>query len=246
VSEVVGAKVIAADYEMKQTITFGAGETPHGETTFVLDAEEFAKKGALTLVEEISPPKPGRKWQLKKGQWKVRAKLPVDPREIFRDPVHLSPVRAMEVIDKPLRVLLAAGAPSREYQILRQLLVREVEQKRAELSIYMQNEGGQKGTIVQDVPPGRLLLKFPDEFDVSKDTSVGGGGDPGSDAETMRQRAKYNNLNEYDLIICFDPNWSERDDSNAFRIPNTAFSKLKTWSQDYGGGDTLAIGVGGK
>lgn len=229
-------KTDPADYEMKQTITFGAGETPHGETTFVLDAEEFAKKAALTLVEEISPPKPGRKWQLKKGQWKVRAKLPVDPREIFRDPVHLSPVRTMEVMDKPLRVLLAASAPSREYQILRQLLVREVEQKRAELSIYMQNEGGQKGTIVQDVPPGRLLLKFPDEFDVSKDTSVGTGGDPGSDAETMRQRAKYNNLNEYDLIICFDPNWNERDDANAFRIPNTAFTKLKAWSQDYGGG----------
>ncbi len=231
-------KTDPADYEMKQTITFGAGETPHGETTFVLDAEEFAKKAAMTLIEEISPPKPGRKWQLKKGQWKVRAKVPVDAREIFRDPVHLSPVRTMEVMDKPLRVLLAGSAPTREYQILRQLLVREVEQKRAELSVFMQNDGGQKGTIVQDVPPGRLLLKFPDEFDVSKDTSVGGGGggDPGSDAETQRQRAKYNNLNEYDLIVCFDPNWNERDDANAFRIPNTAFTKLKTWSQDYGGG----------
>lgn len=230
-------KTDASDYEMKQTITFGPGETPHGETTFVLDAEEFAKKAAMSLIEEITPPKPGRKWQLKKGQWKVRATVPVDEREIFRDPVHLSPVRTMEVIDKPLRVLLAGSAPTREYQILRQLLVREVEQKRAELSIFLQNEGGQKGVIVQDVPPGRLLLKFPDEFDVSKDTSVGtGGGDPGSDAETQRQRAKYNNLNEYDLIICFDPNWNERDDANAFRIPNTAFQKLKTWSQNYGGG----------
>lgn len=229
-------KTDAADYELKQTITFGPGETPHGETTFVLDAEEFAKKAAMSLIEEINPPKPGRKWQLKKGQWKVRAKVPVDEREIFREPVHLSPVRTMEVIDKPLRVLLAGSAPSREYQILRQLLVREVEQKRAELSIFLQNEGGQKGTIVQDVPPGRLLLKFPDEFDVSKDTSVGTAADPGSDAETQRQRAKYNNLNEYDLIICFDPNWNERDDANAFRIPSAAFQKLKTWSQNYGGG----------
>ncbi len=229
-------KTDPADYEMKQTVTFGAGETPHGETTFVLDAEEFALKGAVTLIEEISPPKKGRKWQLKKGQWKVRAKVPVDAREIFREPVHLSPVRTMEVMDKPLRVLLAGSAPSREYQILRQLLVREVEQKRAELSIFLQNEGGQKGTIVQDVPPGRLLLKFPDEFDVSKDTSVGTGGDPGSDAETQRQRAKYNNLNEYDLVVCFDPNWSEKDDTNAFRIPAAAFTNLKKWSQDYGGG----------
>lgn len=225
-----------ADYEMKQTVTFGPGETPHGETTFLLDAEEFAKKGAASLIEEISPPKPGRKWQLKKGQWKVRAKVPVDPREIFREPNHLSPVRNMEVMDKPLRVLLAAGAPTREFQILRTLLVREAEQKRAELCIFLQNEGGAKGTIVQDVPPGRLLLKFPDELDVSKDTSVGQGGDPGSDAETLRQRAKYNNLNEYDLIICFDPNWREQDDSGQFRIPTSAFQKLKTWSQNYGGG----------
>ncbi|MCU0705074.1 MAG: VWA domain-containing protein [Fimbriiglobus sp.] len=225
------------DFEMKQAVTFGPGETPHGETTFLLDAEEFAKKNATSLIEEINPPKPGRKWQLKKGQWKVRAKVPVDSREVFREPFHLSPVRAMEVIDKPLRVLLAAGAPSREFQILRTLMVREVEQKRAELSIYLQNEGGQKGTIVQDVPPGRLLLKFPDELDVSKETTAGaGGGDPGSDAETIRQRAKYNNLNEYDVVICFDPNWNERDDAGQFRIPSTAFAKLKTWSQTYGGG----------
>lgn len=229
-------KTDAADYEMKQTITFGPGETPHGETTFLLDAEEFAKLGVPSLIEEISPPKPGRKWQLKKGQWKVRAKVPVDPREIFREPNHLSPIRTMEVMEKPLRVLLAAGGPTKEFQILRTLLVREAEQKRAELCIYLQNEGGAKGTIVQDVPPGRLLLKFPDELDVSKDTSVGQGGDPGSDAETLRQRAKYNNLNEYDLIICFDPNWREQDDSGQFRIPTAAFQKLKTWSQNYGGG----------
>jgi hypothetical protein len=225
-----------ADHEMKQTVTFGPGETPHGEVTFVLDAEEFAKLGAASLIEEISPPKPGRKWQLKKGQWKVRAKVPVDAREIFREPNHLSPVRGMEVMEKPLRVLMVANAPSREFQILRTLLVREAEQKRAELCIFVQNEGGTKGTIVQDVPPGRLLLKFPDELDVSKDTSVGQGGEPGSDAETLRQRAKYNNLNEYDLIICFDPNWKEQDDGGQFRIPNSAFQKLKTWSQNYGGG----------
>lgn len=231
-----------ADHEITLPVKFGGGELPHGEATFVLDAEEFAKKGAASLIEEISPPKPGRKWQLKKGTWKVRAKVPTDPREVFREDVHLSPVRTMEVIDKPLRILLAASAPNREYQTLRTLLVREVEQKRAELSIYLQNEGGAKGTIVQDVPPGRLLLKFPDELDVSKDTGVGGGGDPGSDAETARMRAKYNNLNEYDLIICFDLNWNERDDAGQLRIPNGAFAKLKTWVQTLGGGLVYVAG----
>lgn len=231
----------AADYEMTLPVKFGAGELPHGEATFVLDAEEFAKKNAASLIEEISPPKPGRKWQLKKGTWKVRAKVPTDPREVFREAFHLSPVRTMEVIDKPLRILLAASAPGREYQILRTLLVREVEQKRAELSIYLQNEGGSKGVIVQDVPPGRLLLKFPDELDVSKETSAGGG-DPGSDAETARQRAKYNNLNEYDLIICFDPDWNEKDDAGAYRIQDGAFTKLKTWVQTLGGGLVYVAG----
>lgn len=231
-----------ADHELTKTVTFGGGETPHGEATFVLDAEELAAKGAASLVEEISPPKPGRKWQLKKGTWQVRAKVATDPREIFREPFHLSPVRKMEVIDKPLRVLLVSSAPTREYQTLRTLLVREVEQKRAELSIYLQNDGGTKGTIVQDVPPGRLLLKFPDELDVSKETTPGGGGDPGSDAEVERQRAKYNNLNEYDLIICFDPNWNERDDSGQYRIPEGAFTKLKTWVQTLGGGFVYVAG----
>ncbi len=224
------------DHEITQPVKFVGGETPHGETTFVLDAEELAKKGVMALVEEIVPPKPNRKYQLKqgkdKGAWRLRAKVATDPRELFKDPFHYSVTKTMEVIDKPIRILMIASAPSREYQTLRSLLVREMDQKRAELCIFLQNEGGQKGTIVQDVPPSHLLQKFPDALDTEKETVAGAdAADP-----IARERMKFNNLNEYDLIIAFDPNWNEKDDAGQYKIPNDAFLKLRTWVQTLGGG----------
>ncbi len=239
-------KTDKADHEVTLPAKLGPGETPHGEVTFKLDPEELAKQGKMTLVEEISPPKPGRKWQLKKGTWKVRAKVERDDRETFRDDFHLSPVRTMEVSDTKLRVLLVASAANREYQTLRTLLVREMDQKRCELTIYMQNEGGVKGLIVQDVPPGRLLLKFPDELDVSrKTTALPPGetpGDPNSEAEITKSRARLNNLDEYDLIIAFDPDWNQKDDGGGYRIPSEAFNKVKTWVQTLGGGFVYVAG----
>lgn len=235
-------KTDAADHEMKLPIKFAAGDPPHGETTFTLDAEELAKKGVMNLVEEAPPGKIGRKYQLKqgkdKGAWSVRAKIARDKREIFRDDFHLSPVRSMQVIDKPLRVLIVTSGPSREYQTLRSLLVREMDQKRAEVCIYFQNEGGQEGTIVQDVEPGRLLIKFPDEMDTSKKTT--GGGDAADAVSLMRTR--YNNLDEYDVIVLFDPDWNEKDKTGAIRIPDGTMKKIKTWVDNMGGGLVYVAG----
>jgi hypothetical protein len=237
-------KTDPADHELRQNLKFAAGDPPHGETTFVLDAEEFAKKGAMTLVEEAPPSKIGRKYQLKqgkdKGAWQVRAKIARDKREVFRDEFHLSPVRAVQVIDKPVRVLLVTSGASREYQTLRTLLVRETEQKRAEVSIYFQNEGGQEGTIVQDVEPGRLLTKFPDELDTAKKTTAPAG--DAADAVAL-MRTRYNNLDEYDVIVVFDPDWNEKDKGGAARIPDGAMKKVKSWVENLGGGLVYVAGT---
>jgi hypothetical protein len=236
-------KTDAADYEMRQPLKFAAGDPPHGETTFTLDAEELAKKGAMNLVDDAPPGKIGRKYLLKqgkdKGAWSVRAKIARDKREVFRDEFHLSPVRPMQVIDKPLRVLIVTSGPSREYQTLRSLLVREMDQKRAEVCIYMQNEGGQEGTIVQDVEPGRLLVKFPDEMDTSKQTTASGGDVPD---KVAMMRTRYNNLDEYDVIVLFDPDWNEKDKASAVRIPDGAMKKIKTWVDNMGGGLVYVAG----
>ena len=47
------------------------------------------------------------------------------------------------------------------------MLVREVKENRAELSILVQSEAGTKGEIVQDVPPERMLTRFPYVLDTT-------------------------------------------------------------------------------
>jgi hypothetical protein len=213
-------------FEIVKDVKFAPGEPPLGEIEFTLDADELAKdERGRALVEDSK--KVGRSKQLKSGAWQIVAKVARDKREVFAEPDHLSPVRTMQVIDKPIRVLLFASGPSREYQTLRTLLVREMDQKRAEVSIYLQTEGGVAGEIVQDVPPERLLTKFPDRLDTNK-TAAG---------DTPEGKlAKYYNLDEYDLIIAFDPDWNEKDKSGAFRIPETAIKNVETWVSNLGGG----------
>jgi hypothetical protein len=235
------------DHEMRKAVKFSGGEPPHGETTFTLDAEKFGStdKEAFVgenlpraLVDDAPASKVGRKYMLKQGAWNVRAKVAKNPKELFREPYHYTEVRPMQVIDKPLRVLIVSSGPTREYQTLRSLLVRETDQKRAEVSIYLQNEGGQDGTIVQDVEPGRLLLKFPDELEAGRKPGAGG---EVTDA-TALSRQRYNNLDEYDIVVVFDPNWNERDKSNALRIPNTAFTNLEKFVTKFGGGFVYVAG----
>jgi RNA polymerase sigma factor (sigma-70 family) len=94
--------------------------------------------------------------------------------------------------EKPLRVLLFAAAPTREYQFVRNLWVREMDGKKARLCVYLQS-GGRPG-IVQDVPPEGMLKQFPTRLEK----------DEKDDAED-----KYGNLAQYDVIIAFDADWSK-------------------------------------
>ncbi len=236
-----------ADHEMRKTVKFIGGEPAHSEATFTLDAEKFGStdKEAFqgenlprALVDDAPASKVGRKYMLKQGPWNVRAKVAKNPKELFRDPFHYTEARPMQVTDKPLRVLIVSSGPTREYQTLRSLLVRETDQLRAEVSIYLQNEGGQDGTIVQDVVPGRLLLKFPDELEAGRKPGAGG---EVTDA-TALSRQRYNNLDEYDVVVVFDPNWNERDKSNTLRIPSSAFTNLEKFVTKFGGGFVYVAG----
>jgi hypothetical protein len=85
------------------------------------------------------------------------------------------------------RVLLFASAPTREYQFLRSLLVRESDQQHVELSILLQPPPGQEPRPgqVQDVPAERLLANFPERLDA------------------------------YDVIVAFDPDWSRLSSASA-------------------------------
>ena len=202
-------KVDPADHTLTGKLTFLPGDPPHGQTEFVIDPSKMPER----LTEE-SKEAATKKRVLKEGAWTARARIAKNKLEAFPDPEHVRDRPAIQVIKKPLRVLLVASGPSREYLNVKNLLVREVQESRAELCVLLQNEAGEKGFAVQDVPPDRLLSRFPTKLDTTSKNP-----DP---------KERFYNLNEYDLIIAFDPDWSELTQQQA--------EDLQRWVQEQGGG----------
>jgi hypothetical protein len=203
------------DAEQVQTLKF-LGETspPHGSAEFIIDPE----KVPASLLEES---KITKKKVLKQGAWSFRAKVLPDSKKKLPLPLPVSVARVVQVIDKPLRILLFASAGTREYQTLRTLLVREVTKNRAELSICLQSEGAKEGQAVQDVPPERMLVRFPTRLDTTN-------------KPTDKPEEKYYNLNEYDLVIAFDPDWSE--------LTVDQVQNIQSWVNNLGGGFIYVAG----
>ncbi len=183
----------------------GTGGPPHAQVEFDIDA---AKLGAA--------PGGAAKPELEEGSWSLVARIPKDKREIFFEKEHLSGKQVVQVVKKPLRVLLFAGAASRDYQFVRNLLIREADQRKAEVSICIQalREG-----VVQDVSPDRLLKSFPSRMSE----------EPGKEAAD-----RYANLAEYDLVIAFDPDWS--------LLTSDQLAALEKWINMQAGGLILVAG----
>jgi hypothetical protein len=200
---------------LKATKKLDRGTPPRMEVEFPLDAYSLAKE----LGKELDPRK---KWELKEtkeGEIKVQARVDKRKEEVFEDKEHRSETADLRVIKTPLRVLLFASAPTRDYQFVRTMMVRETEKKRAELTIHLQLPPGvseRRMGVVQDVPPDRLLSTFPNRFDQPSD-------DPAQ---------KLLDLNEYDVIIAFDPDWRQLSDE---QIKN-----VKRWVEK--GGGLICIG----
>jgi hypothetical protein len=178
-----------------ETVTFKPGEPPHAQAEFEIDKPEI------------------------EGEWKLVARVPVDKREVTSDKEHVSQTpTTVHVVKKPLRVLLFAGGPTHDYQFARTLFVREMDKKRAELSIYLQLA---RPEIVQDVPAERLLTRFPTSFHAEDD--------PTDTPET-----KYDNLAQYDVIIAFDPDWTQ--------LSIEQLNLLEQWVGTHAGGLVLVGG----
>lgn len=188
-------------HEVTASGRFGReGTPPHTQVEFPIEA--------ALLPPELRKTEGAARPELEEGEWHFRATVPRDPHEPFVGKVHASEAEKVTVIKKPLRVLLFAGGPTKDYQFLRAQLVREVDHKRAELSICLQ--GALEGAM-QDVEKGRLLKRFPGSL-----RSLG---------ETGEER--YDNLNEYDLVIAIDPDWRE--------LPPEHLANLERWVEAGGG-----------
>src|SRR5262249_12976709 len=140
--------------------------------------------------------------------------------ESYAGKEHPSAPVPVQVIKKPLRVLLVAGGPTHDFQFLRTLLVREKDARRAELSIFLQNQG-RDSRSVPDVEPERLLSRFPSAMRTEDDP-----------AEKPDDR--YYNLARYDVIIAYDPDWSE--------FTGEQLDLIKRWVDTQAGGLVVVAG----
>jgi hypothetical protein len=179
-------------------VKFDRSSPPRVTVEFPIDAAALAKAANIDLESGEAA---GKKWELSEtgeGEWRFRVRVPRDPQEAFPAPFHVSEPAVLRVIKRPLRVLIFTSSATRDYQFLRSILVREMDKKRAELSIYMQLPPGvteRRGGIVQDVPADRLLGQFPTRLEAGNDDD------------------KLYALDQYDVIVAFDPDWTQLTDA---------------------------------
>jgi hypothetical protein len=123
-------------------------------------------------------------------------------------------------VDRPVRVLLLTDAPTREYQFLRTLLVREQDRKKAEVTVYLQPPPGKPPRVgaLADVPSERLVKRFPSRFE------------PGA---KDRPDERPDNLANYDVLVAFDFDW--------LRLGAAEVRRLCKWVEA-GGGLVLVAG----
>jgi uncharacterized membrane protein len=200
-------------------IKFKPGTPPRAEVEFEITPENYGeevtdkpskpdeKKPGDKKPDEKKPddkPASGKKsLELPEGEWRFIARIPKDRQEIFAGTEHVSDKVVVNVRKRPMRVLLFASAPTRDYQFVRSLMVREAgEKKRVDLCIHLQpipNSTTPRIGHVQDVEPKRLLKSFPSQLKDDKDEPD----------EALR----FDNLGSYDLVVAFDPDWSQLNKS---------------------------------
>jgi hypothetical protein len=209
-------KTKAGTLKPKSPVKFKPGEPPHAQAEFEVEAALFPQ--AAAPKDKDAPKKP----EFEEGEWSFVARVPKAKREAFTKVEHVTDPARMLVVKRPLRILLFAGGPMRDYQFLRNLLVREVDKHRVELSIYLQPAPGQQERrpgIVQDVPPERLLTQFPNRL---------------QDESADQPDERLYNLAAYDLIVAFDPDWT--------RLSPEQLALIERWVGTHGGG---LVAVGG-
>ena len=111
-------------------------------------------------------------------------------------------------------MLLVAGAATREYQFVRNLLAREADQGRVKLAVYLQTPPGRTEPREGVVQTATLLKKFPEVTIHSRPEDIFGGDQP-------------DEMASYDVVVAFDPDWAQLNEDQQ--------KLLKGWVEDGGG-----------
>jgi hypothetical protein len=186
-----------------QRVKFRPGTPPLTEADFYIDAASLARSMGVDLAtDKRSAGK--RPFELDEDDddtaLRFVARVPFHEKEtrVFKDGVevkeHVSEQASTRILKKKLRVLLFASAATRDYQFVQNLLVREMDKERLELAVHLQLPPGEtvvRPGVVQSVPKDRLLRTFPETFDPNE------------------KKNDLFNLNAYDVLVCFDPDWKK-------------------------------------
>lgn len=155
------------------------GDQQYAEVEFEID---------LRKIKGISPNDESQDEELE-GYWEFRAIVPAHAKERKQEPHETKRPSRVLVQKRKLRVLLFAGGPTREYQFVRTLFFREVQENRVDLYVYLQT--GVNENVNQDVEREKMLTSFPTKL----------GRLNASDTDTV--------LTDFDVIFAFDPDWTE-------------------------------------
>ena len=188
-------------------LTFLPGEPPHGQAEFIIDPEK-----APEALKNKDLPK-----ELAEGEWKVRAVTPRVEGERFAEKEHFSEWVTMKVQKKAQRVLIFCSAPNRDVQFLVTQMLRD----KADMAIFVQNDGGKDGKINVLEEPERQLTRFPDKLRVD-------------DVPNEDPKEKWYNLARYDVIIAFDADWNS--------LTTEQIAMVRTWVDLQAGGLLFVAG----
>jgi hypothetical protein len=190
------------------------GEPPHAQAEIVIDP---ASDKLPELLRNKENPK-----ELVEGignePWQVRAVTPRVEGERFQDKEHVSDWVPIKVQKQAARILVMCSAPNRDVQFLITQLIRD----KADVSLYVQNEGGREGKINLLDEKERQLTHFPDRLVIVDEGAA-------ENADT-----KWYNLAKYDVMICFDVDWDQ------LTLEQTKM--IQTWVDLQAGGLCLVAG----
>ena len=164
--------------------TYAPGEPPHAQAELVIDP-------TTDKLPDLLRDQENRK-QMVEGEWKIRAVTPRVEGERFQEKEHVSDWITVKVQKRPARILVMCSAPNRDVQFLITQLIRD----KADVSLFVQNQGGMKGDINLLDERERQLTHFPDRLTVEET----GTEDPAT---------KWYDLGRYDVLIAFDADWDQ-------------------------------------
>lgn len=207
-----GAKINPIFLEGK--VTFDRGEPPHGQYEWTIDPAKL-----IEMIPEESRADFFNGKKLREGFWTVRTftpKIKEDGKADAKERIY-SDLARIQILEKPIRVLVMCSAPNRDFQFLINQLIRD----KADLSVYVQNEAGRfldgKSITYLD-NKHRHLREFPTHLDL---------GILGKNEENFTEN-DWLNLAVYDVIVAFDPDWT--------LLTDTQSKHLQTWVDLNAGG----------